>query len=267
MKRMMRRMDEAAALPSSGLDAFLPEGLWVNTNAVGMVQGFRWLESTEQGLRGRSAGSEADFRWPAEALEGYCGISTAGLVGFSTRRRLADVPLLLQGNLNLGLLVLATFEIPRHGPGYFSREFFAYRGAAIPPGPAAAGTTVFGHLEKPASVSTASMIGRWRNTDPAARGLVEITVEGGDDALAVRALGSGELEPVDWGTAKTEIFACLDEAGQASLSVLATWDFGFLETQLQLRVPGGTLAVAGFNVFRDGSGRPSYCTREFFYRE
>jgi hypothetical protein len=101
----------------------------------------------------------------------------------------------------------------------------------------------------------------------AARGLVEITIEDGAGDLAVRALGSGEEGPVDWGPARTGVFACLDETGKASLSLLATWDFGFLETHLQLRLPGGTLASAGFNVFKDGSGRPSYVTREFFYRD
>lgn len=263
MTRTMRRMD--SALPSQGGDPRFPEAVWVNTNAEDRVQGFRWLESSRTGLRARCAGSGADFVWPADGLVRYCGISTADFVAFSAHRSLAGGEVLLQGTLNLGLLVLATYEIPRAGgPGYFSREFFARRTAVPAASAAPAGTTVFGHLAKPASVDTAPLLGRWCNSDPAARGLVEITVEDDAGDLAVRALGSGEEGPVDWGPARTGVFACLDEAGKASLSLLATWDFGFLETQLQLRVPAGALASAGFNVFKDG--RPNYFTREFFYR-
>lgn len=266
MTRTMRRMD--LGLPSAGCDPPFPAAVWVNTNAADRVQGFRWLKSSRTGLRARSAGSGADFVWPADGLVRYCGISTADCVAFSAHRRSADGEVLLQGILNLGLLVLATYEIPRGGgPGYFSREFFARRAAAPAASAEAAGTTVFGHLAKPASVDTAPLLGRWRNSDPAARGLVEITVEDDAGNLAVRARGSGEGAPVDWGPAQTGIFACLDEAGKASLSLLATWDFGFLETHLQLRLPAGALVSAGFNVFKDGSGRPSYATREFFYRE
>lgn len=273
--RTLRRMD--SDLPLGGRDPSFPEAVWVNTNAADRVQGFRWLESSRTGLRARCAGSGADFVWPADALVRYRGISTADCVAFSARRGFADGAggeVLLQGILNLGLLVLATYEIPRGGgPGYFSREFFARRAAppAASPGPGPDATTVFGqvfgHLAKPAPVDTAPLLGRWRNTEAAARGLVEITVEDAAGDLAVRALGSGEDGPVDWGPARTGVFACLDEAGKASLSLLASWDFGFLETHLQLRLPAGALASAGFNVFKDGSGRPSYVTREFFYRE
>ncbi len=267
----MRRID--SALPPGGCDPPFPEAVWVNTNAADRVQGFRWLESSRTGLRARRAGSGADLVWPADGLVRYCGISTADFVAFSARHGFADGEVLLQGILNLGLLVLATYEIPRGGgPGYFSREFFARRAAPPPaspepsPGPGSDGTAVFGHLAKPARVDTAPLLGRWRNTEAAARGLAEITVEDGAGGLAVRALGSGEEGPVDWGPARTGVFACLDEAGKASLSLLATWNFGFLETHLQLRLPAGALASAGFNVFKDGSGRPSYVTREFFYR-
>lgn len=263
---MMRLMD--SALPSGGCDPPFPEAVWVNTNAEDRVQGFRWLESSPTVLRGRCASSGADLVWPADGLVRYCGISTTDFVAFSAHRGFADCEVLLQGILNLGLLVLATYEIPRDGgPGYFSREFFARRAVAPSACSGPVGTTVFGHLARPASVDTAPLLGRWRNSDPAARGLVEITIEDDAGDLAVRALGSGKMEPLDWGPARTGVFACLDEAGKPSLSLLATWDFGFLETQLQLRVPAGALASAGFNVFKDGSGRPNYVMREFFYRE
>ena len=267
MNRTLRLMDDPAALPSGGGTPPLPDTAWMNTNSQGLMQGFEWLASSPEGLRARGAGTGIDLVWEADTVIRYGGIATPELVAFSATRKLADSEVLLQGNLNLGLLVLATYEIPHDpGPGYFSREFFARRRAAPEAGFEPSGQSVFGHLEQPSTVDTAPLLGRWRNTDAAGHGLLEMIVEDLDGELSVRALGSGEPDPVDWGPGKTRVFACLDEAGNASLSALATWDFGFLETQLQLRVPGGTLAVAGFNVFKDGSGRPGYSTREFFYR-
>ncbi len=262
MTRTMRRMD--SGLPLGGCEPSFPEAVWVNTNAADRVQGFRWLESSRTGLRARCAGSGADFVWPAGGLVRYCGISTADFVAFSAHRGFADCEVLLQGILNLGLLVLATYEIPRGGgPGYFSREFFARRAAA----PAASSepdrTTVFGHLAKPAPVDTAPLLGRWRNSDPAARGLVEITIEDDAGDLAVRAIGSGEEGPVDWGPARTGVFACLDEAGKASLSLLATWDFGFLTSHVEANLKLGVAVLCIYQSFQDASGRHDYFFREF----
>ncbi len=200
----------------------------------------------------------------------YGGISSPDLTAFSAARGDADSRVLLQGNLNLGLLVLATFKIPAAGGiGYFSREFFARSRLSSAIAPPATGNSgaLFEQLTQPDSVGLEALLGRWCNADFQTRGLLEVTVEKRGIGVTARALGtplSSRDAPVDWGIADVGIFACLDEAGRPSLSALARWDFDLLNTHLQLRVPGGTLAVAGFNGFRDG--RMNYATREFFYR-
>lgn len=200
----------------------------------------------------------------------YGGISSSDLTAFSTERGDEDSRVVLQGNLNLGLLVLATFKFSAAGgPGYFSREFFARSRLSVPiaPAPTANCGALFEQITQPDSAGPEALLGRWRNADFKTRGLLEIAMEKRETGLTARVLGaplSGSDALVDWGTADVGIFTCLDEAGHPSLSALATWDFDILKTHLQMRVPGGTLAVAGFNQFRDG--RMNYATREFFYR-
>ena len=48
---------------------------------------------------------------------------------------------------------------------------------------------------------------------------------------------------------------------------LARYDFGFSELSLAANEAQGLLIIASFSTFRDGSGRSSYFSREFFYRE
>ena len=273
MTRTMRLMDVPEALPSGDVPS-LPEAVWVNTNPRRHRQSFHRVVVSPRGLVAYHAGSDAELVWPIDEVVPYGGIATTELVAWSARRELETSEVLLQGNFNLGLLVLATYERPRDGGvGYFSREFFALDASSSkdtesPTDTDSAGETpeVFSHVDRPGSIGTAPLLGRWQNADPDARGLLEIAIEEHGPGLAVTARGRGEGDPVDWGPGKAEIFACLDEAGNASLSALATWKFDALEAELQLRVPGGTLAVAGFNVFGGERERPNYCTREFFYR-
>ena len=39
---------------------------------------------------------------------------------------------------------------------------------------------------------------------------------------------------------------------------IASWDYGFVETHLTLRLEGDELIGEDFNVFKDGSGRSNY---------
>ncbi len=50
------------------------------------------------------------------------------------------------------------------------------------------------------------------------------------------------------------------------MSFTTTFDFGFMETQLQTNLKRGTMVIATTNKFSDLSGRSDYYTREFFYQ-
>lgn len=262
-----RKFDQG--LPSTPVDVSTFVDDWINTSAT--PQGWHSLRTSYVDgvpmIHTRLAdGSVAEF----SGVTLYGGIGSPQLTAFSARCTDAGSRILLQGNLNLGLLVLATFKIPADGEiGFFSREFFARSRLSTPITRAAASDpgALFEQFTQSESVSMEAMLGRWNIADFRSRGLLEITVEEVGSGFTAGALGSpvsnGDA-PVDWGVTDIGIFACLDDAGHPSLSALASWDFGFLSTHLQLRVPSGTLAMAGFNEFRDG--RMNYATREFFYR-
>ena len=48
------------------------------------------------------------------------------------------------------------------------------------------------------------------------------------------------------------------------LGGIASWDHGFVETHLTLRLVGDELIAAEFNVFKDDSGRSNYRARYKF---
>ncbi|HEU4388484.1 MAG TPA: hypothetical protein VFV34_11850 [Blastocatellia bacterium] len=107
--------------------------------------------------------------------------------------------------------------------------------------------------------------GTWLTTNSETRGIVKMIVEPRGGHLMVRTFGACSPEPCDWGETVGVVFA--DGALSAkALAFSASYDFGFMETHLQAKIKKGVLVVAGFNSFKDDSGRSNYFSREFFYR-
>lgn len=171
-----------------------------------------------------------------------------------------------QGNVNLGLLVLAGFHDFKDGSArsnFFSREFFY----SVPglqarlPVPA-----ISGQPDGSRRLDTSSLLGRWRNTNSASEGvaIVEITDRG--DHLGIRAYGVGESGNLDWGEVPGRAYgkdSCSHEA-MAFSSVVALEG---IRCHFQANVKQGVLVIAYFTEFEDGSGRSNYFTREFYYKE
>jgi hypothetical protein len=121
-------------------------------------------------------------------------------------------------------------------------------------------------LRAAAAPDLGPILGSWRNADPRARGLAGIEVAGDGRQPRLRVTGAGEVGPGDWGWAPARAFACREEDDVESVSLLAAYDLGDAEVELQLRVNKGILAVTRFSRFRDGSGRSDYVVRELFRR-
>jgi hypothetical protein len=115
------------------------------------------------------------------------------------------------------------------------------------------------------SIDASPFVGTWVTTNSSTRGMVKLEITAVEDGLSVHAYGACHPEPCDWGTAKASLFADgIDSA--TGLAFSASYDFGFMETDLQAKIKKGVLVVAGFNRFKDDSGRSNYFSREFFYR-
>ena len=188
----------------------------------------------------------------------------------------------LQANLKLGVAVLGvyrSFDDGSNRRGYLAREFLARssgsRHAAVGPGPIAAGggdpmlclkDLDFGNRAEPGPVDPAIILGRWHNTQTRSRGVVEIAVERRKKGVDIRFWGAHPDGLLDWGVTPGEVYACVEEDDVPSACMLGHYDFGFMESELQVRQNKGILAVTTFNRFRDGSGRRDYVTRELYYR-
>ena len=124
-------------------------------------------------------------------------------------------------------------------------------------------------LSDPATrtLNTGALIGRWLNTDPATKGIAEITIEQDGEQFYVSALGVGADGPIPWPRTRAQALANLEEeAGQRSIALAADFDFGYMRAETYLRANKGVLVIVLFNIFVDQSGRSNYVNREFYYR-
>jgi len=118
--------------------------------------------------------------------------------------------------------------------------------------------------EASGGVDPTPLAGTWHSTDKATRGIVKLVLTATDDALIVHAYGACAPAPCDWGEVRGEVFAA-NVSGRAAMAFTARYDFGFMETALAVYYKGGILVLDSFNTFKDGSGRSSYFTREFYH--
>ena len=123
-------------------------------------------------------------------------------------------------------------------------------------------------LLDPATISRAEkLIGRWVNTNRDTQGIAECEIHRDGDQFSINVSGTGADGPIAWPTVRTKALANLEEeAGQRTIALAATFEFGFMKSEIYIRVNKGVLVIVLFNTFQDDSGRSNYLNREFFYR-
>ena len=117
------------------------------------------------------------------------------------------------------------------------------------------------------SGNPASVVGRWLNTNRETRGIAECVITQDNDAILVSIIGVDDNEPMPWPKARAKVLANLEEeAGQRTITLMATFNLGFMTAETHIRVNKGVLVVVLYATFTDNSGRSNYLNREFFYR-
>ena len=272
-------LSDAGEASDGSLDPSLFAGAWRNTNPeTHSIRELRLdIRGSSLAVSARLAGSEVDLEWgtPSQTSVYTDAVVSRSPIAFSTVHEFNGYTAILQGNLNLGLLVLATYKAYEDSAkpiGYFSREFFAHVDADAPPASRGGQDRVstgldllFGLAPGSNEIDRASVLGRWKNANGETRGIREIRFWEEGRLLLAQVTSIGPEGSVDWGTVPVDEYACLDEFGGKSMSLLVSYDVGFMKTWLQLRIPNGVLALASLTVFQDGSSRSNYFTREFFY--
>lgn len=170
-----------------------------------------------------------------------------------------------QGNVNLGLLVLAGFHDFKDGSArsnFFSREFF-YSVSGLQAQLSA--PMISGQPDDSRHRDTSSLLGRWRNTNSASQGVAIVEILDRGEHLGIRAYGVGQSGNLDWGEVPGHAYAdCSSHEAMAFSSVVALEG---IRCHFQANIKQGVLVVAYFTEFDDGSGRSNYFTREFYYKE
>src|ERR1044072_5281992 len=129
-----------------------------------------------------------------------------------------------------------------------------------------------GHLDSafldPAAAANAEkLLGRWANTNRETRGIAECEIQRDGDQFSIRISGAGENELIRWPVVRAKALANLEEeAGQRTIALAASFEFGFMKSEIYIRVNKGVLVIVLYNTFQDDSGRSNYLNREFFYR-
>ena len=178
----------------------------------------------------------------------------------------------LQGNVNLGLLVLAGFHDFKDGSArsnFFSREFYYSAGAGVDK--RLARTPVTNSKKGSRNLDASALTGRWQNTNSASVGVSAIEIRENGEDLAVRAFGAGEPGVVDWGEVAGRAYG-KDFQSDEAMAFSATFhsdpagNSGGIRCHLQANIKQGVLVVAYFTEFDDNSGRSNYFAREFYYK-
>jgi hypothetical protein len=203
-------------------------------------------------------------------LEWYAGRDDPTPVAFTARLRegvggAAAQEVLLQGNINRGLMILAAYRYSADAAplaGRFSREFHARRDAGFVAPPITSTGVLFGAIKASTAPVLDEFVGRWFNADRSSSlPTLEIASEG--PRLLVAVEGAGLRVPTRWPQVSAQTFAYYDELGRDTLLLLGNFEHADGRSALQIKVVLGTAVVAAFHQRDDGS---SWFTREFFRR-
>lgn len=277
--KSLRRADAPLSSGTRKLDHALFTGSWIATDSESSGIAKVRMAGTDGGVEIQIYGADRahGLDWGVVAADTVYGANLSSHTGmaFVARYQFGFATVELQGNVNLGLLVLASFNSFRDGSkrsDYFGREFFYQADDRAPDFRSVQAASLPGYTraeEIDASVSstrldTAPLIGEWKNTNPKSEGITRVEVKAAGDQLTIRCHGAGDAKQHDWGEIPARAFA-KDPSSEDAMAFSAFYDHGFMQMHVQANIKQGVLVIAYFTIFRDESARSNYFTREFYY--
>lgn len=116
-----------------------------------------------------------------------------------------------------------------------------------------------------AEFDLSSLIGRWKNTNGATRGISVIVISEDGKNLRVQTFGACTAGPSDWGEGLATTYA-YSVAGDIVAGFELTYDFGAQEALVTAIHNRGVLVIHAYHRFKDGSGRSNFISKEFFHQ-
>jgi hypothetical protein len=115
-------------------------------------------------------------------------------------------------------------------------------------------------------VDLTHLLGTWINTYRQTRSLCRFTLAPSTSGYSIETVVATESGAETLGATKVRPFAPNVESRKAD-GFTAGYDFEFLEMSLAAYCAKGLIVVSQYTRFKDGSGRPDYFNREFFFKE
>jgi hypothetical protein len=116
---------------------------------------------------------------------------------------------------------------------------------------------IFEGAAKAAAVTSAPLVGTWKNINSATRDLVKIVITASGSEIKVDAFGACSPTPCNWGNVAGMVYAASVASGPA-VAFSAQYKFSFSQVILVGHLQGRELIVETFTHFTDGSGRSDY---------
>lgn len=116
-----------------------------------------------------------------------------------------------------------------------------------------------------AELDLSSLLGRWRNTNSATRGISEIVISEAGKGLRVQTFGACASGSSDWGERDATAYA-YGVAGNIVAGFELTYDFDSQEALVTAIHNRGVLVIHAYHRFKDGSGRSNFISKEFFHQ-
>jgi hypothetical protein len=267
----------------AGVGRLDPAGLagrWINTNehGNGVQELIIDVDPDAVALRAMSIGRGWPCAWGVTRADLLCGSdpSARTAMSFTARYDFGAHQVELQGNLNLGLLVVASFNrIGADGYDYFAREFYRSGDRATAPAatPWSTGAGRVGGDDPQETVRAvpglsfdgSEIFGGWWNTNPNSKGITRLRIDANArNGAIVRLWGADAPVPTEWGAVQAELFA-LSSGSRLAKAFSARYRADGFAITLQANIKQGVLVVASFTEF-DDDDRSDYFHREFYYR-
>ena len=116
-----------------------------------------------------------------------------------------------------------------------------------------------------AKLDLSSLIGRWKNTNSATRGISHLVISEDGKNLRVQTFGARVSGARDWGEGLATTYA-YSAAGDIVAGFELAYDFGAQETLVTAIHNRGVLVIHAYHRFKDGSGRSNFISKEFFHQ-
>ena len=115
-------------------------------------------------------------------------------------------------------------------------------------------------------VDLTHLLGTWVNTYRQTRSLCRFTLAPSASGYSIETVVATESDAQTLGQTEVRPFAPNVNSRKAD-GFTARYDYEFLEMSLAAYCAKGLIVVSQYTRFKDGSGRPDYFNREFFFKE